>query len=237
MVDLLGLLLEMFSYNDICYRVKATVAETTVRGNLGRHMYGFFGGTTRDDFDFEQRVEDCGDLERKPADDKQKEDCEDQGGGSLLCLDCFELLNVIVFQSLDYSNGTVGNDYERHKKSNCVQQGISNHVPMTMRWVMQIAGRHIVLRHIVYRPEYESRRAQEHCRNPNDEAVPFGTQWSAHPSQGHRFHQGQVAIDAHHHQEINARIQIHMKDAIDGFAKEGPKRPIKVIGYVNGPKR
>uniref|UniRef100_A0A670HWH9 Uncharacterized protein n=1 Tax=Podarcis muralis TaxID=64176 RepID=A0A670HWH9_PODMU len=99
------------------------------------------------------------------------------------------------------------------------------------------AGGDIVFFVIVERSKEESRRAQEQRRDPNGEAVPLCTRRPAQASQRHCFHQGQVAINAHHHQEVNAGVEVHRNDGIDGFAEGQPKHPMEVIAYRDCPER
>lgn len=86
----------MFAYQDKQNWVKAAVAEAAVGGDLASHVIGLFSLTIKNNPSVNQRIQERGDLERKPADNEEKKDKENQGSGFFLCLDSSDLLKRAV---------------------------------------------------------------------------------------------------------------------------------------------
>uniref|UniRef100_A0A8C0KK65 Uncharacterized protein n=1 Tax=Canis lupus dingo TaxID=286419 RepID=A0A8C0KK65_CANLU len=89
---------------------------------------------------------------------------------------------------------------------------------------------------LLHGPEGQHGRAQEQRAPPDHQAVELGPAHPAHPAHGHGFHQGQVAVDAHQHQEADAAVEVHVEHGVHHAAQHLPEEPVEVVGDGDGPE-
>uniref|UniRef100_A0A8C5IJD7 Uncharacterized protein n=1 Tax=Junco hyemalis TaxID=40217 RepID=A0A8C5IJD7_JUNHY len=88
-----------------------------------------------------------------------------------------------------------------------------------------------------HRPEHESWDAEKDAKEPDEQADPFGHGLAPYLPVVQGVHEGQVAIHADGHEQVDAGVHVQGDGGADAAAQEAAKGPVELIVDVLCPER